>query len=1066
MAGRLLLVPYGEPATARLGQLVAEARAGDPLAPVTVVVPSAVAGATLRRRLAIASGGLANVTFQSLPQLADALAAPHLAELGRPGVPPTVARAHVRAALATDAGALGPVAASAATERALEATVRELADLTPAELDLLVGGGPAVQAAVAVTRRYLEVTGGAGSPGEAVRVATEIVRTGAVPLAPVVVHLPRRLSAAEIDLLAALATTVDLAVVLGRTGHPDADGPGIELGRRLAAALGTPSALPSEALLPPAPTELVRAPDPSEEVAVAVRLVVGALRGDDGVAPLRPERVAVVARVDDPYLPSLHEQLAAAGVPHHASSATTLAQSVAGRTLLGALALPDGDFRRRDVVAWLRGGPVRDPATGSLVPASRWDRIAREAGVVGGLAQWVQRLHRAIDLRRERITERAAHDDGIDLDEAIAEDSRLAALAALGAFVEGLAQRLQPPTPPRWDTWAAWAIGLLEAHLGEAGAATGWPDEEHEAFGAIVDALALLGQLDPVDRPPDLARFRRALERELEQRARPHGTFGRGVVVDRLAAVVGADLDLVIVLGGAEGTLPPRRGDDPLVPDRVRGQLGGSLAPRGADRAEEHRDLLAALASAPRRVLVCPRADPRAQRERQPAPWFLEAAGARAGHDVATAEVAGLAVHGWFTEVESLEWWLGEGRAPASAGELDLAELLGRHRSGAGVDGAGQALAADPVLARGMAAAVARRRGEFDEWAGFVGPADDLLTGEDRPRSPTGLEQYAACPFRYFLNSVLRVGRLEDPTDVDVISALDNGSLVHEVLEKFVRGAGPRRPDEPWTDDDRQRILQIADEVAGRFQAEGRTGREVLWAVRAAQLRHQLLRILDQDAELRRQHGVAPAAVELAFGFDDEPPVVLELDGGRRLTFRGSVDRVDTSPDGDRVVVYDYKTGNSYYYRAVDYAGEDAAGAPGDLTARGTKLQLPIYSLAARQRFPDASEVSAYYWFVDERGRAVTRGGPYDDAADARFRDVVTTVVDGIEAGSFPANPGDETWRSGRWTYDNCRYCDYDRVCPTTRGEQWVQVRQHPQVADYVRLAEQQPTAGDGEAES
>jgi hypothetical protein len=124
-------------------------------------------------------------------------------------------------------------------------------------------------------------------------------------------------------------------------------------------------------------------------------------------------------------------------------------------------------------------------------------------------------------------------------------------------------------------------------------------------------------------------------------------------------------------------------------------------------------------------------------------------------------------------------------------------------------------------------------------------------------------------------------------------------------------------------------------------------------------------------------------------------------------------------------------------------------------------LQLPIYALAARTRFPEAESVEARYWFVGARGEGVAIGGEYDEAADERFREVVTTVVDGIEAGRFPANPGGEDYRFGAWTHDNCSWCEFDRVCPTTRGEAWVQIRRAPELAGYVALAEDQLRAGD-----
>ena len=77
-------------------------------------------------------------------------------------------------------------------------------------------------------------------------------------------------------------------------------------------------------------------------------------------------------------------------------------------------------------------------------------------------------------------------------------------------------------------------------------------------------------------------------------------------------------------------------------------------------------------------------------------------------------------------------------------------------------------------------------------------------------------------------------------------------------------------------------------------------------------------------------------------------------------------------------------------------------------------------------------------------------------------------VVDGIEDGTFPANPGAESWDRGRWVQANCKWCDYEPVCPTTRGAAWVQLRTKPELRRYVELAEgpadpaDDPGAGDG----
>ena len=142
-------------------------------------------------------------------------------------------------------------------------------------------------------------------------------------------------------------------------------------------------------------------------------------------------------------------------------------------------------------------------------------------------------------------------------------------------------------------------------------------------------------------------------------------------------------------------------------------------------------------------------------------------------------------------------------------------------------------------------------------------------------------------------------------------------------------------------------------------------------------------------------------------------------------------------------------------------------------TGKTTALVRRVVRLFATGRVPEPSRLAAITFTEAAAAelrdrvrialeRAAAPGGLTDaterarcrDAADARFREVVTTVVDGIEAGQFPANPGGEDYRFGAWTHDNCSWCEFDRVCPTTRGEAWIQLRRAPELQAYVGLAE------------
>ena len=162
MSVNVVPVPYGEPAARALFDAVVAGKGGDPLAPVTVVVPTNYVGVAARRLLArgtlgrVTPGGdgVAGVTFLTVYRLAELLGAPRLAGVHRRPVSTPVLAAAVRAVLATAPGIFGPVADHPATEAALVDAYRELAAIDDAALDALACARVARAAdVVRITRR-------------------------------------------------------------------------------------------------------------------------------------------------------------------------------------------------------------------------------------------------------------------------------------------------------------------------------------------------------------------------------------------------------------------------------------------------------------------------------------------------------------------------------------------------------------------------------------------------------------------------------------------------------------------------------------------------------------------------------------------------------------------------------------------------------------------------------------------------------------------------------------------------------------------------------------------------
>jgi ATP-dependent helicase/nuclease subunit B len=1028
-----LRVPYGAAATKTLGDIVRELQNSDRLAPVDVVVPSAVAGMTVRRQLA--DPGLANVRFSSLPQLAERLALRSLALSDRRPLAAT-ARSHaVRAAVAAGTGALATAARHPQTETLLADLFAELDEAEAATaLPKIAGFGAGPAELVSLYADYRTQVGAALDSAAMVRAAAEAVRTGIAPATSVVLHAPRRLSSAEIDLLRALADLQRLRVVL--CGPADS-----ALVTNLHDLFDVQPA--DAAPLEPGEREFVVAPDSEEEVRLAARAVTEALHD----TTLRPERIAIGYRSPVPYTRLISEQLRVAGVPHHVPTGRRLPETVTGRLLLGLLDLHRSDFPRADVIAWLTDGPIRT-ADGKPVPVGRWDRLARDAGISRGLQTWQDRLATL----RTGVEERQAQ--AADEDSRARYDGRLADIDALAAFIVHLIGAAEAiTTAPTWTQAADSLRTALEEltggfkqveRWGRGTVAEGDAALEQAAYQAVHASLGGLAHRDQVGAAPTAGDLRVALLQELDRSAPGRTTLGRGVVVAPLRDLAGADLDLLIVVGMTEEALPARVRENPLLRDDARAAIGCGLRTVADRRAQDRRDFLGAIAGARKAVLSFPRADSRAQRRQHPSPWFMDEF-----HKV----------HGPLRSAQVLEAKTGPGLlAPASfVAALAQSDALSPAEHDLVLAMSGRSDEIDePRFRLGRAAVRDRRDGDFSPWTGHVGPLPEpLATKAEQRLSATSMQEWATCPSTFWMKRVLDVRDL-DSTDDERISALDRGSLVHDALERFFSDhlgtldTPGISPDTTWTSDDVRRARGFLNELAAVLEAKGLTGRPLLWKAELARLNRQLARILSIDSRLRAQRRSWPIAVELPFGRHDVPPLEVHLPTAGRVPFAGSVDRVDVTETGE-LVVLDYKTGGGKGYDAIPKLGGKPKDSD-DLVDRGRKLQLVLYAMATRAHFgPPARSTSAYYWFV-EQGE-LHRGAAVGSQEEARLLEVLDVTVRGIREGVYPAHPGDWNGWSG---WEGCRFCPYDRACASSRGEVWLSISTADPVRAYAELTGQE----------
>jgi RecB family exonuclease len=332
------------------------------------------------------------------------------------------------------------------------------------------------------------------------------------------------------------------------------------------------------------------------------------------------------------------------------------------------------------------------------------------------------------------------------------------------------------------------------------------------------------------------------------------------------------------------------------------------------------------------------------------------------------------------------------------------------------------------------------------------GPYDGLLRdpavlselqtqfGTDRILSPTALEGYIACPFRFFLGQVLRLEPLEEPREE--IDSTDRGLAFHRALSRLhrqLRDEGIHQP----VEEVETRLLARLDEAADECAVRSSPASEALWRIEAERLKRLGARYRKHwgkflEPWLERSLHLKPHSFEVAFGLPAAegetvagPLVIRAEDVEVRIS--GRIDRVDVVETEAEIGfwIIDYKTGRSGYYTASELK-------------EYRKLQLTLYALATEQVLlagKNARPLGLAYWLVADTGVKValpssSRPLAWFDETEPwrkvreRLESWVVTLVRHIRRGDFPLKPRSE---------DCTQTCDYGQICRISQARERVE---------------------------
>jgi ATP-dependent helicase/nuclease subunit B len=795
---------------------------------------------------------------------------------------------------------------------------------------------------------------------------------------------------------------------------------------------GQPAVNPEEAIT------ILSAPGERREVRETIREVVARAR-QDGI-PLH--EVGILLRSPEPYEGIFREALDGLGFKAYMPGGTPLSGTRSGRSVLLMLDILGHDFARRKVMEFTTYANLRTARSSdrdeTRAMTSLWDVISMDAGVVGGTDEWLNRLRRHCDdLERERKDPESPGRRP--------SQEKVEAARSLCRFIERLVALLAEVL--NGQTWTDKTDALVDAFSSLV------EDDEHT--GEVRLALEQLRCLDELGTPPSDEAFCGFAEEALAASTGPAGRFQRnGPAVLNLMAARGIPFTMVVIPGMVEKSFPPVVRQDAILLDDERAALNEALSAtdsrplrlKARERLDEERLLFRLAVGAAREKLLVtyPRIEIPTARERLPSSLLMAAVKALSGRQV---DFEAIERFGGFNRVPLARLATDTPDQALDRLEYDLAQALREI-----ADRKPRHLHLLRETCRPFDLAI---RLEAERWgrkvftrydgvlsrteAGPRGP--DVQSVTQKAISPTRLETYATCPYRYLLDTVMGIEPLVEPERTERISPLDRGRLIHDILWEFLteleRDRGLPVTVRP---EDRDRLHEISSRRFREFEQHGNTGYPALWMIDKDTILRYFDRFVEEEAG---GSDYLPAYFEVRYGMkpydanesavSTDTPVPLSV-GRRDLSIRGKIDRIDITPDGKHGRVVDYKSGKAY-------------GRPNDLSG-GSNLQLPLYMIAAEWILKDLHrgirmEESEYYHVTQDTKRHVGFDRETLESGKKDLADILDTIVDSIDSGLFFAYPG-----------DYCRSCDFLFICGAYRHTLFDMKSGDPAVRDFMKMKE------------
>ena len=274
-----------------------------------------------------------------------------------------------------------------------------------------------------------------------------------------------------------------------------------------------------------------------------------------------------------------------------------------------------------------------------------------------------------------------------------------------------------------------------------------------------------------------------------------------------------------------------------------------------------------------------------------------------------------------------------------------------------------------------------------------------------RRLSPSALNRYALCPFRFYLSDVAGVRPLDEESDR--LSAVEAGDVLHRVLHKLYEPTvGAPDAAAELRAIERNVVKKATDEVLRAVCGTRVDPSSASVGIVRTAVERMAAGVVAYDAARSELFAVEGLEREVEAEWVDA--------SGRRIRVGGTVDRLDRLADG-RLRVVDYKSGGDRAeYRGVESLFEGSS-------RNGAVLQLLVYGVVLRRQYGVPVEAALYAARKMGAGvfdPAVECSDEVLDAVEARIEGVFGEWADATKP--FVQTPHRPEF---------CRVCPYAAVC-------------------------------------